>query len=144
MWLLIFLILAFIFVVVVLCYVLCNYRKGDDTHPMVKDLKILASKINPVYKHLDLRASDIATTLKKQKILLCVDDPDTGRPYSQNTLMGVLIHELAHYESKSYGTDPDEHNDEWHKNYAILKEKAISVGVYDPKFPPPKNYCRIV
>lgn len=138
------LILALIFCVGVLVYILWNYRQGDSTHPSMVELKSLAAKIDPEYENLDLRAADIATTLKKKKILLCVDDPETGRPYSQNTLMGVLIHELAHFESESYGIDPDDHNDEWHENYNNIINRAIKVGVYDPKFPPPDNYCRVV
>ena len=130
--------------IIVLTYILWDNQRGDSSHPSVIELKDLAAKIDPKYKNLDLRVSDIATTLHKKTIMLCADDPDTGRPYSQNTLMGVLIHELAHYESKSYGEDPDDHNDEWYDNYERIRRDAISAGVYNPKFPPPSNYCKVV
>jgi hypothetical protein len=138
-----FLLFIVIICVIVLIYVLWDSSRGDKNHESISTLKLLVSKLDKKYKDLDLRISDRATTRDKKTILLCADDPETGRQYSQNTLMGVLLHELAHYESKSYGETPNDHNEEWHKNYQNLRQKAIELGIYDPKFPPPKSYCKI-
>ncbi len=141
--------LFILFVILIACVIFLTYiikdsAKGDSTHPTVSELKTLAAKIDPKYENLDLRVSDIATTLDKQTIVLCVDDPETGRPYSKNTLMGVLIHELAHYESESYGEHENDHNQEWKDNYKIIFQKAVETGVYNPRFPPPNSYCKIL
>lgn len=137
------LIILLIIVVSILYYVLIEIKKGDPNHSNIKEMKKLLVKMDPKYENLDLRVANRTTTLDKKTILYCAIDPDTGRPYSQNTLIGVLIHELAHYESKSYGKSPDDHNDEWKDTYIKLKQKAAEVGIYDPKFPPPKKYCKM-
>ena len=121
-----------------------TYFYSDSSHSAIQDLKFEIAKLDSKYKNLDLRASNVATTINKKTILLCIEDPETNRPYSQNTLMGVLLHELAHYESQSYGEHSDDHNDEWHMKYEDLVEKAIDLDIYNPKYPPPKNYCKIV
>lgn len=130
-------------VLIIVALTLAVYVKHTQvTDQTIVDLKNLAVELDEKYTGLDIRPSSISTTVNKKTIMLCVYDPVSGRPYSQNTLMGVLIHELAHYESESYGEHADDHNDEWHEKYAAIRDKAVEKGLYNPKFPPPKTYCK--
>ena len=54
------------------------------------------------------------------EIGLCLDG-------DENEVFHVLIHELAHTVTKSYS-----HNDEFWKNFKILKEHCIRKGIYKP------------
>jgi len=75
-------------------------------------------------------------SVEKKKIFLCLRDRTTGGFYDADVLFFVVVHELAHLASKSYG-----HNDEFMKNFANLKNLAASLRlmVIQPNISVP--YC---
>ena len=79
---------------------------------------------------------------KGEKIVICIKDKDTKESFiNLNTIMFVVIHELAHIITTSIG-----HNDDFWNNMKFLLEQAIKVGIYtkqDYKMAPEK-YCGIM
>jgi hypothetical protein len=67
---------------------------------------------------------DIAYSIGKDSVYVCVRDSE-GRLDDVNTCMFVLMHELAHVGTDSWG-----HTDEFWQNMQFLLELAEKVGVY--------------
>ena len=59
------------------------------------------------------------TINKGDKIGLCIDD-------DENTLFFVVLHELAHVITRSYG-----HDDKFWKNFEFLIKQAVKLNIYD-------------
>jgi hypothetical protein len=79
---------------------------------------------------------DSSYTLDKTKVYLCLRD-EKGNYYSDNTLMHVYLHELAHVKTHNIG-----HTHEFHKNFQEMLDKAESVGLYDSSIEVPDNYSK--
>ena len=78
---------------------------------------------------------------KGEKIVFCIRQKDDNETFvDMNTIMFVSIHELAHVMSKSIG-----HTDEFWKNFKILLEESINIGIYKKEnyTENPKEYCGI-
>lgn len=71
---------------------------------------------------------------KGQELRICLNNEDV------NNTMFVLLHELAHIMSKSYG-----HNDEFKKNMDFLVKEAVKLQIYTPTdyTQSPINYCGV-
>jgi len=61
------------------------------------------------------------TINKGDKIGLCIDD-------NENTLFFIVLHELAHVITKSYG-----HDDIFWKNFEFLIKQSIKINIYNYK-----------
>jgi len=74
---------------------------------------------------------------KGEEIAICVRQPDNTF-IDDNTVMFVVIHELAHVMTKSVG-----HTTEFWDNMAYLLERAEGLGIYKPKNykASPVDYC---
>ena len=74
---------------------------------------------------------------KNHKFFLCVSTPE-DRDENTNTMRFVVIHELAHMMSSSYG-----HNEEFSDNFLALLNVAVKLGIYVPVnyTKNPTNYC---
>lgn len=86
---------------------------------------------------------NIAYLVDKSKILkLCLRNNYTkGEVENINTMMFVILHELAHMMSASYG-----HNDEFKTNFLELIKIANFLEIYDPVHysETPTPYCNII
>lgn len=82
------------------------------------------------------------TVNKSEQIRICIRDRSNndGEPHfeNDNTSMFVLLHELAHIMSKTYG-----HGVEFKRNFAAITRLAETLGVYHPVdySKQPTNYC---
>lgn len=106
-----------------------------DKYPNDIRVKMLSDRYDN--DDLEEHPREAFTMGKGRSIGLCLRNDD-GTFVSINTLMYVVIHELAHIFSVSYG-----HPEEFWKNYKWLINEAISSGVYTPvnyKLNPVK-YC---
>lgn len=65
---------------------------------------------------------------KGHEIGLCLDG-------TVNDVFHVLIHELAHTVSEKYS-----HNEEFWKNFEIIKNHCVAIGIYKP-IPSSKKFC---
>jgi hypothetical protein len=91
-----------------------------------------------VLKNLVMVEDNESYTINKRVIHLCIKDPRDGKFYDKNTLMYVVLHELAHVLCSDVG-----HTDNFAIiNYALL-EHAIKHGFYDPTKPFVQNYCTL-
>lgn len=108
----------------------------SNKHPLLDQVRMNFTKINPKYGEIPLRTGDSAYTENKEVITLCLVDPETKKEYDINTITYVALHELAHVISTSVG-----HGDEFKKNFAALLKKGTELGIYDPRKPIPGSYC---
>jgi len=71
---------------------------------------------------------------KGEELRVCINNE------KENDTMFVLLHELAHIMSKSYG-----HNDEFKKNMNFLVKEAVKLNLYKPTdyTKNPINYCGV-
>lgn len=71
----------------------------------------------------------------KKKIYLVIRDPETGKLYDYQTLLYVILHELAHVLT------PDElHSDSFHQMERHLHQRAVDKGFLPAMFTPDPNY----
>jgi len=83
------------------------------------------------------RCGDSSYTLDKTSTYICLRD-EYGKYYSDNTLIHVMLHELAHVKSSSIG-----HTPEFHQNFQELLDTAERVGLYNPNIEVPDNYSKV-
>lgn len=128
-----------IFLLVVVCLVLSYNRHRSyysDKHPVLDELRRRVSLLDPSFSKIPLKLGSKAYTENKEIITLCIQDPSTGNYYDMNTLVYVLVHELAHVKSTTVG-----HKGEFPKKFAELLRRAVQVGIYDPRIPVAHQYC---
>ena len=77
------------------------------------------------------------TVNKGEEMRVCLKN-DNGEFENENTMMFVVLHELGHMMSISYG-----HNDEFKDNFQAITEIASKLGYYTPEdfSSNPVNYC---
>jgi hypothetical protein len=77
-------------------------------------------------------------TINKKVIHLCTKNPKNGHYYDKNTLMFVVLHELAHVLCNDVG-----HTETFSVINQSLLDHAVKCGFYDPSKPFVKNYCSL-
>ncbi len=91
-------------------------------------------------KETNSSETSAAYTLNKSaEIRLCIRDKN-GNFEDINTSMFVVLHELAHVMSVSYG-----HGEEFKNNFSYITHLASSIGIYKPELfqLSPKTYCGV-
>lgn len=111
-----------------------EHHLQDD--PKLFQLKEMLTPIHPIIKDLKIYKGDKSYTLNKEKIYLCLKD-ENGDYYSNNMLIYVLLHELAHVLNK----DDIGHTEKFHQIFEELLDKAHIMGLYNASIPPIQNYC---
>jgi len=106
-----------------------NYRFTGYLEPL--------NNIN-ILKELVMVEDSESYTINKRVIHLCTRDPRNGKMYDKNTLMFVVLHELAHVLCSEIG-----HTTNFLNINTALIQYAVSRGFYDPTKPFIKNYCQI-
>lgn len=91
-------------------------------------IKRIRARWNGTLTELDgEKAGNIAHSLGKRSISICIRDPD-GSLSNENACMFVVLHELAHIATPSIG-----HTKEFWDNMKFLLEMAEITGVYHYK-----------
>lgn len=110
---------------------------------IIRALRSNVMRIDPKLAKIPIYEGGKSETIDKSVIYLCLRS--TKGYYSMNTLMYVLLHELAHTQCKNYVTSENGHVDdeEFQKHFTELKRKASLLGVWDPSQPLPEVYCGI-
>ena len=123
-----------------LVWILTNQIKDHYTmfDPKLIELKKKLRKHFPdLLKKVSLHCGeDGSYTLDKKKIYVCLTD-ENGNYYSDNTLMHVILHELAHVKTVSIG-----HTPEFHTNFEELLAIAEEKKLYDPNISVPDDYSK--
>jgi hypothetical protein len=133
-------------VVGIIVYYLLSQKKESYSNTYTPDdfiiskLKKDITLIDPQFKNLDVGIGPESYTQNKSKIYLCLS-PKKGEKkyYNYNMLLYVLLHELAHYTSKSY--DPQHTSEEFNSNFNSLLYKAKELNLYDDTEPVVDGYC---
>jgi len=96
-------------------------------------------KIHPNFEKIRIEVSDESFTEDKAVIYLCIYDKDTNNIYEMNTLMYVVLHELAHVLNKEdYG-----HTENFYTIFDKLLCRAMEKGIYDRTKPHKDFYCGV-
>lgn len=109
------------------------YNKFDDQK--LEDLKQKLSIAIPEIRKVSLSGSNKSFTINKEHIFICTKD-EKGQYYSDNMLVYVLLHELAHVQCDEIG-----HTAKFTRIFKELLDRAENAGLYNSKIEPIKNYC---
>lgn len=115
--------------------VLLTYLKERQPNdPRVR--RLLAAWAREV-RSLSRKNNQAGKTIDKSIVYICLLDAE-GKPQDENTAFFVLIHELAHVATDTYG-----HTPEFWNNMRFLLHHAIKAGVYrfEDYGANPKSYC---
>ena len=102
-----------------------DHCKQEHSEPY----KLFISRFNPdVLEENDLTADSTSYSENKgEKLVICLRDK-TKEPYpfvEENTVMFVLIHEMAHLMTSSIG-----HTPEFWNNMRVLLHDCVKLGIY--------------
>lgn len=113
-------------------------EREAESHPRVIQLKRLLRRYFPEMRKVRLFENSSTFTLNKSKIYVCVKDSTTQRPYDDNTMVYVILHELAH----ALNEDDIGHSDAYRRIFTRLLARAELYGLYDPtKKKRTDNFC---
>ena len=120
-------------------------QSGEPTPDIAKRLASRWSHVrkkNGGLRETAFGESTAAYTVNKgEELRICIRDPRSQNLFEDpNTSMLVLLHELAHLMSISYG-----HNYEFKKNFAFITKLAVNLGVYHyvDYAKHPTSYCNV-
>jgi len=88
-----------------------------------------------VYEEFTLSEGSRSYTENKRRVVMCLRK-SADKFYSWNSLMFVLLHELAHVIC-----DELHHTDKFHSINRDLMRRAEQLGYYNPKIPFESSYC---
>jgi predicted metal-dependent hydrolase len=97
-------------------------------------LKILNSK--NILDYIYIQYGPQSFTINKKNISLCLKNNKTGIYYDENSLMYVVLHELAHVICPDIG-----HTDRFKIIFDALLKHAERNNMYHPNIPFVENYC---
>lgn len=114
-----------------------NYSNKDDVIRLVENFN------EDNIRETDMMDSGTSYSINKgRELSLCIRDKndENYKLHRVNLIMFVVIHELAHIMSKSYG-----HNEEFGENFVFLLQEANKIGVYTTEDYSQNNqdYCGI-
>lgn len=93
--------------------------------------RFLARFVPDVFVENDMQSSDTSYSENKgQKIVVCLRDKTKAPHYpliDQNTIMFVMLHEMAHLMTETIG-----HTQEFWTNFKRILHDAVQVGIYHP------------
>jgi len=118
-------------------YLQKNQAKFPENMSYIKDLVSRTKKINIMETPQDEKYTSY-TINKGEKIVFCLRSKLLDNIHDMNTLMYVVIHEMAHVGCPEYG-----HTPLFKKIFRFLLEQSIVIGIYKPidYRINPQNYC---
>lgn len=130
----------FIIIALWLIYRSFSEKYKRDDHPTLNEVSRRLSLLDERYGSIPLKKGNKSYTDNKKVIYLCLEDPKTKKEYSMNTIMYVAIHELTHVLNPEWDLG-DNHGEAFKKLNEKLLRKSASIGIYDPRYPIPEDYC---
>jgi hypothetical protein len=128
-----------------LAYVRNNLQRLCDTlekkYPKDERVIRMVSKFDPeAIVENDPNSKNTSYSINKgEKIVVCIRDKRPGYPLvDTNTIMFVILHEMAHLMTTTIG-----HTPEFWANFRILLNDSSKIGIYTPEnySHTPKIYC---
>lgn len=115
-----------------------GYYKFDD--PKLEDLRKRIESVIPEINKVSLHGSNKSFTINKSASYICTKDKE-DEYYSDNMLIYVILHELAHAISPTVESPKGRHSKAWENIFNGLLARAEKGGIYDSKIPILKDYC---
>ena len=134
---------VYLIIGVVFVFAICYYYRNPGTceiNPTLDKLRYELAKVEPKSKNLQFYPARESYTEDKEKIFLCMNDPKTGQEYSYNTLMLVLLHEIAHAFSPVI--DKEHITPEFNNLHKYYREKAHKMGIVNLDNEVTPEYCK--
>jgi hypothetical protein len=123
---------------------LVNTYKQDPSAMADPRIKIMVERFNPsnlMENDLDADSTSYSEN-KGEKIVVCLRDKRSPYPLvDENTVMFVLLHEMAHLMTTTIG-----HTPEFWANFKRILHDAVQCGIYQPVnyAREPTQYCGMV
>jgi len=120
---------------------LINHYKEDPASIGDPRIKTMVERFHPenmFENDLDDNSTSYSEN-KGEKIVVCIRDKRPGYPLvDTNTIMFVILHEMAHLMTTTVG-----HTPEFWANFRILLHDGSKIGIYTPEnySHTPKIYC---
>lgn len=118
-------------------------RRLKYDYPDNEAVQRLVKRYNPdnIYEGTPLNGKNETSFSvdKGKELTICLRDKrNPSEFHDKNLVLYVIVHELAHIASKSYG-----HNAEFNKNFKWLLKEAIRYKIYkfEDYFIQPRQYC---
>jgi len=128
---------------VVSYFFICRYQEFrleehfTRTDPMILEIHAILTAIDPeAAGRITMQKNTSSYTINKKHMHLCVHDGDEY--FSKNMLLYVALHELAHVICDEIG-----HTDKFHRIFDDILDRAVKLGLYNPKIPPNGNYIDV-
>lgn len=111
---------------------LMNHYKSEPALASDPPVKRFIERFSPhVFVENDMSSSDTSYSENKgQKIVVCLRDKTKPPQYpliDQNTIMFVMLHEMAHLMTDTIG-----HTQEFWTNFRRILGDAVQLGIYSP------------
>lgn len=106
---------------------LIEHYKEDPSSMADPRVKVLVSRFNPsnmVENDLDADSTSYSEN-KGEKIVICLRDKTTKKLVDENTIMFVILHEMAHLMTTTVG-----HTPEFWTNFRRILHDGVQVGIY--------------
>lgn len=126
---------------------LSTYDTNDE---MILKTRKKLEKVVPEASNIYIRDGNSSYNVNRKYITLCVRDPVTQEYYNEHIVMYVALHEIVHTLVDSDFDIPSEddpmeydkdHGPLFVSTFKRLLNKAISMGLYDPRYKVPDDYC---
>jgi hypothetical protein len=120
---------------------LIEHYKNDPASMGDPRIKVMVERFHPenMYEN-DINDDTTSYSENKgEKIVVCIRDKRPGYPFVDiNTVMFVILHEMAHLMTTTIG-----HTPEFWANFRILLNDSSKIGIYTPEnySHTPKTYC---
>ena len=118
-----------------------DWYKADPSAMADPRVKVMVERFNPeTFIENDIHASTTSYSENKgEKIVVCIRDKRAPYPFAdENTVMFVLLHEMAHLMTTTVG-----HTPEFWANFKRILHDAVQCGLYSPVnyTHSPTDYC---
>ena len=129
--------------IIVILFLICRivfllvYDYNMKKIKIIQDLRNEVSRIYPNIRNIKIYPGKTNFTRNKKIIYLRLSDKN-DKAYNLNSLMYILIHELAHCECSEFG-----HTAKFYEIHSGLLQAAIKANIYNPNHPLDKNVCKI-
>lgn len=106
---------------------LIDHYKSDPALMGDPRVKVMVERFNPSNMIENDLSSDSTSYSenKGEKIVVCLRDKSTKKLVDENTIMFVILHEMAHLMSTTVG-----HTPEFWTNFRRILQDGIQVGIY--------------
>ena len=106
---------------------LIEHYKSDPASMADPRVKVMVDRFNPsnmIENDLDADSTSYSEN-KGEKIVVCLRGKTTKKLVDENTIMFVILHEMAHLMTTTVG-----HTPEFWTNFRRLLQDGIQVGIY--------------